>query len=52
MDADSKPEPFDAMAAIQAARRQIADETHAFQKRIEFWNGYITAMEEVDRTLP
>lgn len=44
-----KVDPLYCEAAIKGARQQVAKETAEHQKRMEFWNGYITAMEEVDR---
>lgn len=38
-------DPF--MKAITSARQQVDRETRVHEKRMEFWAGYINAMEEV-----
>lgn len=39
------PDPF--MDAIRSARENITRETAVHEKRMEFWLGYIAAMDEV-----
>ncbi len=42
---------FNAEEAIRSVKREMEADTAKYEKRQEFWRGYLAAMEEVHRHL-